>query len=388
MINYAEILVANATGVSILSILLLFRLRNREQKQPADKIYDLMVAIAFGALVAETLSFFIDGRSGPVFRVLQYALNGYLFLASSGVGMLWVFYVDYRIFHSLKRLYRRIIPLGLPFVIIAVLVVLDFFGTGNIFSITSDNVYIRGRLILMSYGAVFYYYIYSIALTVFAVKSNGHVRFFPVLYFVLPCFLGTIVQGLFYGLSVGWLGVSLAFFFVQMQLQNFNAFVDALSGLYNRRYYNYFLEKTVKSRNVKSISGIMIDVNKFKTINDRHGHTAGDDAIRCLGGILSEITTEQNTAFRLSGDEFVLLSPNLSREDTEKLVRELETRVERFNRCGEKPYRLSLAVGYSILPTENFDSDQFLHQMDMQMYAVKARHYAEQEKTRDSAKNQ
>ena len=383
MINYAEILIANATGISVLFMLLLFRFRNREQKQPADQLYDLMVAITFGALLLETLTFYIDGCSGLVFRVLQYVSNGYLFLASSSVGMLWVFYVDYRIFHSLKRLYRRLIPLGLPFLMIAVLVLLDFFGMGNLFSINPDNIYVRGRLLFLSYGVVFYYYIYSIVLTVFAVQRTGHAQFFPVLYFVLPCFLGTIVQGLFYGLSVGWLGVSLAFFFVQMQLQNFNAFVDTLSGLYNRRYYNYLLDKTVKSRNVKSVSGIMIDVNHFKSINDQYGHTAGDDAIQSLGVILSEIATERNTAFRLSGDEFVLLSRDLSQEDTEQLVRELQAAVERFNSRGEKPYKLSLAVGYSVLSTENFDSDRFMHQMDMKMYAAKARYHTEHEQLLD-----
>lgn len=385
MINYAEMLVANATGISILFILLLFRFRSREQKQLADQLYDLMVAITFGALLLETLTFFIDGCPGSVFRVLQYASNGYLFLASSSVGMLWAFYADYRVFHSLKRLYRRLIPLGLPFLMIVVLVLLDFFGMGNLFSINSDNIYVRGQLLFLSYVVVFYYYIYSIVVTVSAVQHKGHVQFFPVLYFTLPCILGTIVQGLFYGLSVGWLGVSLAFFFVQMQLQNFNAFVDDLSGLYNRRYYNYLLDKAVESRGVKSVSGIMIDVNHFKSINDQYGHTAGDDAIRSLGSILSEITTERNTAFRLSGDEFVLLSPDLSREDTEKLVWELQTAVERFNSRGEKPYKLSLAMGYSICPTENFDSDRFLHQMDMQMYAAKAQYHAEHEQLPHSA---
>lgn len=385
MINYAEMLVANATGISILFILLLFRFRSREQKQLADQLYDLMVAITFGALLLETLTFFIDGCPGSVFRVLQYASNGYLFLASSSVGMLWAFYADYRVFHSLKRLYRRLIPLGLPFLMIVVLVLLDFFGMGNLFSINSDNIYVRGQLLFLSYVVVFYYYIYSIVVTVSAVQHKGYVQFFPVLYFILPCILGTIVQGLFYGLSVGWLGVSLAFFFVQMQLQNFNAFVDDLSGLYNRRYYNYLLDKAVESRGVKSVSGIMIDVNHFKSINDQYGHTAGDDAIRSLGSILSEITTERNTAFRLSGDEFVLLSPDLSREDTEKLVWELQTAVERFNSRGEKPYKLSLAMGYSICPTENFDSDRFLHQMDMQMYAAKAQYHAEHEQLPHSA---
>lgn len=379
MINYAEILVANVTGIAVLSILLLFRLRSREKKQAADHLYDLMVGITFGALVMETLSFYIDGRGGAAIRVLQYVCNGYLFLASSAVGMLWAFYVDYRIYHSVKRLYRQLLPLGLPFLVIAALVVLDCFGMGCLFTIDASNVYARGPLLPLSYGVVFYDYIYSIVLSVSAVQSKGHAQFFPVLYFVLPCVLGTVAQGLFYGLSVGWLGSSLAFFFVQMQLQNFNAYVDALSGLYNRRYYNYLLDRTVKSRFVSSVSGIMIDVNFFKAINDRCGHTVGDDAICSLGVILSEVTTERNTAFRLSGDEFVLLSPNYTAEETERLVEELQAAVERFNARGEKPYQLSLAVGYSVASTEGFDSDRFLHQMDMQMYAAKARYHAEME---------
>lgn len=379
MINHAEILVANGTGVCVLLILLLFQFRNREQKQLSDWIYDLMVAVALVALVMETLSFYIDGCSGPVVHVMQYITNGFLYLASSSLGMLWVFFVDYRIFHSLKRLSRQLLPLGIPFLVIVILVLSDFFGFGSLFSIDSDNVYVRGKLVFVSYIVMFYYYLYSIILAASAFRSKGHVRFFPVFYFILPIILGTIVQGLFYGLSVGWLGVSLAFFFVQMQLQNFNAFVDELSGLYNRRYYNYLLEKTVKSKNFKSVSGIMMDVNHFKSINDRFGHTTGDDAIRSLGIILSEITTERNTAFRLSGDEFVVLSPDLSYEDTQQLVQELQAAVERFNGHEGKPYKLSLAVGCSVSSTENFDSDRFLHQMDVQMYAAKARYHAEQE---------
>ena len=74
----------------------------------------------------ETLSFVIDGREGAAVRVLQYVTNGYLFLASSSVGMLWAMYVDYRVYHSLKRLHRQILPLGLPFWLIAVLVVVSF----------------------------------------------------------------------------------------------------------------------------------------------------------------------------------------------------------------------------------------------------------------------
>ena len=67
----------------------------------------------------------------------------------------------------------------------------------------------------------------------------------------------------------------------------------------------------------------------------------GDDAIRTLGRLLPEATAEQNT---------------------------LADKIEYFNRTSEKPYKLSLAMGYTICDTEDLDSDAFLHQMDMKMY--------------------
>lgn len=279
VINIEEIIIANSAGVLILFVLQLLRIEKKERKHLGDCLFDAMIWITLGALIMETLSFLLDGKSGTMMRVLLYLSNGYLFLASCSVGMLWVLYVDHYIYHSLKRLYKHMIPVAAPFLLVVVLIVGDLFGAGNIFSITEQNVYVRGPLLMVSYAIMFFYYCFSIALAIAAVKQRGHVRFFPIHYFVLPCVAGTIIQGMYYGLSVGWFCVSIAFMFIQMQLQNLNAFVDELSGVYNRKYYSYFISKIENSRKNKSVSGIMLDINQFKYINDQYGHTTGDDAI-------------------------------------------------------------------------------------------------------------
>ena len=57
--------------------------------------------------------------------------------------------------------------------------------------------------------------------------------------------------------------------------QNFNTFVDETSGLFNRKYMNFYLEKAHKT-NPRQLYGLMMDVNDFKKINDRYGHSMGD----------------------------------------------------------------------------------------------------------------
>lgn len=381
-INIGEVIVANSVGVLILVILLTFRIQDKITKHLDDYLFDIMIGLAVVALIIETITFILDAHKGEWIRVLLYLTNGYLFFASSSIGFLWTLYVDYRIYHSIKRLQKILIPTGIPCLFVAILTMFDLLGAGNIFYITEQNVYIRGSFMAVPYIVLFFYYCYSVVLSTAAVKRRGCYQFFSVVYFALPCIVGTIVQGMFYGLSVGWLGVSLAFFFVQMQLQNMNASVDHLSGLYNRRYYNYFVNKVVSSRKKRVISGVMIDVNHFKSINDQFGHTTGDDAIQSLGTILSEVTTEKNTVFRLSGDEFVILSVDLQEDETTKLIDDLHRQIEAFNQSSGKPYKLSLAVGYSICETSKLNSDDFLHQMDSKMYAAKAAYYSQNDNNR------
>ena len=319
MINTEEIVIVNTAGVLVLLVSLLSRIDNRKNRHLSDHLFDTMIGITLGALVAETASFLLDGVPGRWNYYLQYFLNAYLFLASCSVGMLWVLYVNDRIYHSRQQLRRWLLPVAVPVALIAALLVCDLFGAGFIFSISERNVYQRGTLVALTYLFVFSDYCISLAMAIAAVRRNNHVRFFPVPYFVVPCVLGTVVQSLRYGLSVGWFCVSLAFLFVQLHLYNENAFVDELSGLYNRKYYDCVIRKLASSRKRGVISGIMLDVNRFKDINDRFGHSVGDDAIRNLGRILSEITTERNIAFRQAGDEFIILSIGASEQDVQQL---------------------------------------------------------------------
>lgn len=78
-------------------------------------------------------------------------------------------------------------------------------------------------------------------------KNGVVVKFFPIFSFIIPCMIGTIIQGLCYGLATGWLSVSIAYVFISFQIQNFNAYVDETSGLFNKKYLNYYIDKNLKN---------------------------------------------------------------------------------------------------------------------------------------------
>ena len=374
MINLEEIIVVNVTGVVLLLLLPYVKIAGNKKTIFGDRIFTIMRWMSIFALTAEIISFLIDGYPGKVNNILSYVFNGYLFFASASVGMLWILYIDFSIYQNIKRIRKFMSIISLPLLIVVALIVGDMFGFGNIFSISAENVYIRGNLVWVSYVTVFVYYAYSIVLSLYATHKNG-IAPFDAHYFVIPCIVGTLVQGMHYGITFGWFGVSIAFILIQMRRQNFNAYIDSLSRLYNRGYYDYFLDKIVRSKRCKNLSGIMMDINAFKSINDCFGHKVGDDAICELSNILMNVCTKNSTIFRLAGDEFVIISKNQSDYETKNLICDLQTKIESFNNQSKKPYKLSVAVGYCICDVADFDSDKFFNKMDKKMYESKADYY-------------
>lgn len=370
MIFLEEILVANSIGLLILIFSFLSRVEIKKEKHVSGKIFGAMMLITFFALIAETATFLLDGKSGTVVRLLHYATNTYLFLASSCVGALWVMFVDLRIFHSILRVKKWLKIILVPYIILVVLIICDLFGVGIIFSINEQNVYQRGSFVFLSYAFVFGCYLTTLVLALLAVKRNAHVRFFPVHYFVILSFLGTLVQGLFYGLSVGWLCLSIALLFVQLHVANQNSYEDELSGLYNRKYFGWMVEKQRVSKRDR-LGAITMDIDQFKLINDKFGHSVGDDAIRSIGLILANITTDKIIPFRIGGDEFVILYIDGTESDIKKLSLRINEQLMEFNKTAEKPYSLSVSMGYASCQPACTSLDDFFHQLDLQMYKQK-----------------
>jgi diguanylate cyclase (GGDEF)-like protein len=151
---------------------------------------------------------------------------------------------------------------------------------------------------------------------------------------------------------------------------------DALTGLYNRRYFESRLkhELAYALRHGDPLSVILIDVDAFKRVNDEHGHAAGDSVIRLLAERLSEELRADDVLVRYGGEEFALIvrdqdaaAANRTAERARRFVESLEFPV------GDEHLSLTISLGTSTLRPEGpATPDEFVAEADRNLYEAKA----------------
>lgn len=372
MIDLKEVLVANGTTMLMMWFLLVSRRKNRENIHTEDKIFDgMLFANLLGALL-ETLGFLVDGRIFPGCRVLNHLINSLCFLGTVSIGFQWCVYVDLHIYRNYQRTRRKMKLVMLPWLLEVLVIIGNLFFTGLLFRISGDNVYQRSAGAVLGFLTLGIYFIYSIYLVYHSKRQGINLSFFPVLYFVVPCAAGVVIQLLCYGITTSWIMVAVALMFVQMQSYAENLYMDALSGLYNRRYFNSRLRAQRKPEK-SALYGIMMDINDFKEINDALGHSVGDRAICAMGDILMRSIPDDGIAIRYAGDEFVVLLPTSSAAGILETMQAIRKNLAKFN-AGSMPFRLSVAMGYARFEADD-TPESFLNRMDRRMYEEKREYH-------------
>ncbi|MBL0563273.1 sensor domain-containing diguanylate cyclase [Aeromonas hydrophila] len=152
------------------------------------------------------------------------------------------------------------------------------------------------------------------------------------------------------------------------------ATMDELTGLTNRRGFMLLAERNLQYAFRAKIpaSLLFIDLNHFKSINDRFGHDVGDDALCQMAELLCKMFRNADIIARLGGDEFVVLLSGTSNEYCSGIQARFTQALESFNTNNGKPYQLSCSmgiVGYDA--TTAPDINMLLRLADDEMYICK-----------------
>jgi len=122
----------------------------------------------------------------------------------------------------------------------------------------------------------------------------------------------------------------------------------------------------------KILCGLLVDIDKFKHINDTYGHETGDTAIEDTANILSSSIRVNDFLARMGGDEFVIVLNVDQTVDIDNAVKRIKNNLDLFNSSGRRPYKLSLSIGkISLDNCENITSSEFLSILDEDMYKQK-----------------
>ena len=143
---------------------------------------------------------------------------------------------------------------------------------------------------------------------------------------------------------------------------------DPLTGLFNRRYLDESLERELPNaiRKNRSLGVIMLDVDRFKKFNDMFGHDAGDTVLRELGDYLAKFIRRGDLACRYGGEEFTLILPECSVEDTRRRAEELRTSFQQVSIKHRDIVlgKVTLSLGVAALPDHGTTAAELLAAAD------------------------
>lgn len=376
MINLPAILISNGLGASLMLTLFLSIRRVTRNVFFDERVFFLMCRLTFFLCIVETAAFWIDGQTFPGAILCNRVLNATLFIVDIAFSFIWTLYVDFKLFGKLSRI-RKLYPfIAIPAVIISLLSCANVF-TDVFFTVSPDNIYSRTSLAPVTYLITYLYLLLGAGL-VFAFRRRlGQYMFMPVVVFLTPIFIGSLLQLLFYGIALIWVSVAFGLTSLYINIQNENTLLDPLTKLYNREYLFRFLHAaSQKPRSDRSIGGMMLDVNAFKEINDTYGHSEGDNALRIVGECLTDVLLEDQISVRYGGDEFIVLCYVQHERELDALAARMRGRLELENVANSRPYRLELSIGHALYDPETDNLDSFLRRMDSNMYEDKRRFYS------------
>ena len=189
------------------------------------------------------------------------------------------------------------------------------------------------------------------------------------LFLVIPM-IGWVLQLFVMGLPFSLISITFAAQVVFTSVQNRTMDQDYLTGLYNRQSLDHHLQRKIDAvTGNHSFSAMLLDIDDFKNINDRHGHNEGDLALIQAANLLRDSVGHLDFIARYGGDEFCIIFD----EDNAAMV---ETKIDHnlleYNKKSQKPYTIELSMGCAVYdPAVHKEMVDFLREMDQEMYKKK-----------------
>ena len=364
-----SVLTANIISILLIGTLYLANRQKAEYDRDMRLLQQMMTTIGI-ANISDCCVYYLAGSSNIVIKVLVFLSGSGLFLGNVMIGYLWAKFIMVHMnipFSDIRRnIYRTI---GL---ISIVLLVINIFYP-LVFSV-SDGRYQRGFAYIIFLVFAAFYILDSLFLYVKRVKKNGSLKLFPVHIFLIPVILGVVIQAFFVEIAITWTSIAISVAGIMTALKNEIIFTDCLTGLYNRVYLE-FLHKRACNKKDCWVSGIMIDLNGFKQINDNYGHAEGDLALCIVADLLRKSFSEYGVVTRYAGDEFVIMLNTTDDQLIQKIIKSAKKNFVTENEKNDKPYQLSASMGYAITNLSNETIDDFMNRIDEQMYQDKMKYY-------------
>ena len=324
------------------------------------------VNIAF--CISDILAAYFRGVEGLAVKYLLYIANIFYVSVPLFFAFLFAEYSHYKLTGSelIKTMKGKIllIPLLITFALM-ISTPLTHFG----FVIDDKNLYQRGiGAFVIPFVAWGYYLATTIRLVFRIIKSGSYIEkqtLLPLVFFALWPLIANILQIKFYGITVSQVGFTLSILLVYITRLRNQILNDELTNLKNSRDFNIYINNMIRTGVEHELYILIIDVNHFKKINDKYGHTEGDQVLKKIGQIIRDTCMEiDHNIFvcRYGGDEFLVTSKNNNVMEVEQLKNSIRENIQQANLTQTKDYDFSVSIGSSCGIIYN--NDDFLEVME------------------------
>jgi diguanylate cyclase (GGDEF)-like protein len=151
-----------------------------------------------------------------------------------------------------------------------------------------------------------------------------------------------------------------------------HASTDALTGLPNRRYFDEFCALLARRRRAEDAVGVlMIDIDRFKALNDRHGHGAGDEVLRAVGGSIVRAVRDDDVPARYGGEEFVVLLRNPGPAVALEVGERVRAAVAALDLTALRLPSVTVSVGVAVAEYEDEPIGDLVERADRALYRAK-----------------
>ncbi len=356
--------------ISLLAVLTLNMFYRKQHFSISNRWFLHLTFSMILLLALEISSWYFDGSSGPLHRQFHITLKYIFYLSNLLVPLLWFNYIDFQIFKSAARLKRRRYYGILILPGIAMLTV--NLKTGWIYRITEENNYrtdLSGIIIFTSYLFLIIYA--PVILTIINRKKADRDIIIANLFFTGLPLIGAVLQITTRSTLLVWNCAALAIVAVYIFLELSNLTGDPLTGLNNRKQIEEWMMFQSRKPDSK-FSLILMDLDNFKQVNDKYGHSEGDQALIHFAHILKNSVKQDDFTARYAGDEFLVGLNSTDTAVTDLVIKRLKEKLDDFNRKGIKPYRLACSCGTAVYDSFTCSSyDETVREADRNMYIDK-----------------
>ena len=360
----------NIFGIVLLAVLMAGNAWRFREKGAENAYLQLLLFFTLCTCILDPIAFTADGRPGTLARIFVYGGNDLLYLTNMFSCFFWLLFLAEHLNFRFSIAHRNV--LGFAIVLGLVLVILNNF-VPIIFDVSANNVYTRKYFWI--YHIIDYGFLLDSIVIYFICKhKGGPLKSFPIWIFFFPIIAGTIAQSLFYGISVISSSTAIAIVGAFSSIHGERVYRDKLTNIFNYAYLAVLGREYKKNKNLH-VTGILVNINGFKKINNDYGRVTGNKVLMQMTKVLKRAVGELGLIIRYSSDEFIAFINTTNEMAVSMCLTRIRAGLNDINTFS-KSYKLSTCICSQCYdPSKTMDD--FIDEISRSMQEEKTSYYTQ-----------